>query len=199
MIIEESNLKFKFAPQVCAVKFDDCKFYRKEFNKLSSAKGVDILADSKEAFQFIEVKHCSGHEAENLWRTSVNNSRVHSAPRDLDVSNRDSLDIEVTKKVASTIACLAGAWTKAERMDKAAELQKFWRGLNDVKIPADKKKILVILFLEGNFEDSGIKSRSKKMMMSRLQDSISRKLTWLNCQVFVVDSGTYKERYFQVS
>ena len=84
-------------------------------------------------------------------------------------------------------------------MDKAAELQKFWRGLNDVKIPADKKKILVILFLEGNFEDCGIKSRSKKMMMSRLQDSISRKLTWLNCQVFVVDSGTYKERYFQVS
>ena len=59
MIIEESNLKFKFAPQVCAVKFDDCKFYRKEFNKLSSAKGVDILADSKEAFQFIEVKNCS--------------------------------------------------------------------------------------------------------------------------------------------
>ncbi len=199
MVIEESDLKFLFPSEVCAVKFDDCEFYRKEFNKLLSAKGVDILADSKEVFQFIEVKNCSGHEGENLWRTSVNNSRIHSAPRDLDVSNRDSLDIEVTKKVVSTIACLAGAWTKSGKMEKAAELRKFWFGLNDSKIPADKKKILVILFLEGNFEASGVKSRSKKMMMSRLQNSIRRKLAWLNCQVFVVDSNTYKERYFQVS
>ena len=70
MVIEESDLKFNFKPQVCAVKFDDSEFYRKEFNKLSSAKGVDILADSREVFQFIEVKNCSGHETENLWRTS---------------------------------------------------------------------------------------------------------------------------------
>ena len=68
---------------------------------------------------------------------------------------------------------------------------KFWCGLNDSKIPTDKKKILVILFLEGNFEGSGVKSRSKKMMMARLQSSINQKLAWLNCQVSVVDSGTY--------
>lgn len=37
------------------------------------------------------------------------------------------------------------------------------------------------------------------MIMKRLQDSISDKLSWLNCRVFVVDSATYKRTHFTVS
>ena len=57
-----------------------------------------------------EIKNCLGHEAENRWRTSTDNRKLDSAPRDLDVENRDSFDIEVVKKVAMTILCLFGAW-----------------------------------------------------------------------------------------
>ena len=155
-IIEESGLRFEFGEDVQAVKFDDQPFYRRAFNKLPEAKGVDILADSKEIIQLIEIKNCSGHERENMWRTSVNNSRVASVPRELDTENRNSLDIEVAKKAASTIYCIYGAWTKSEHSENAAELLDYWKGISELRL-------------------------------------------WLNCQVTVVDSSTYKERYFKVS
>lgn len=199
MVIEESDLKFEFNEDYQVVKFDDTDFYRREFNKLPAAKGVDIIANSKEVLQFIEVKNCVGHESENLWRTSVNNSKIESAPRELKVEDRDSLDIEVAKKIASSLSCLAGAWTKAEHMDKAEELVGIWKGLNDTKIPTDRKKIVVVLFLEGDFCSWGPKSRNKKMMMQRIQESLNAKLSWLNCRVQVVDSNTYKPVYFKVS
>ena len=120
--IEESNLKFSFTEGVKAIKFDDKSFYRKDFNNLPSGKGVDILADSLKLIQFIEIKNCKGHESENLWRTSINNSKISSAPHDLDVDGRESLDIEISKKVASTIVCLYGAWTKSNMSENAKEL-----------------------------------------------------------------------------
>ena len=199
MEIEESNLSFEFDNETQAIKFDDTKFYRQFFNRMPSSKGVDILADSKEMIQFIEIKNCTGHEIENMWRTSINNSKLSAAPRDLDVDDRDSLDIEVTKKVAATISCLLGAWTKSEKSEKAAELAGFWKGVSDSRIVVDKKQLLVILFLEGDFVTNAPKSRSKKAIMKRLQESINVKLSWLNCKVMVVDSDTYKERYFKVS
>ena len=113
MNIEESNLTFVFPRDITVSKFDDGKFYRKSFGKMPGGKGVDIIADSGDMLQLIEIKNCKGHEQENRWRTSVDNSKVTSAPATLDVKDRDSLDIEVAKKVASTIACLYGAWTKA--------------------------------------------------------------------------------------
>ena len=198
-IIEESGLRFEFGEDVQAVKFDDQTFYRQEFNKLPEAKGVDILADSKELIQLIEIKNCLGHERENMWRTSVNNSRIGSAPRELDTENRNSLDIEVAKKVASTINCLYGAWTKSEHSENAAKLLDYWKGISDLRLTKDKKRFMVVLFLEGDFYSEGPDSRSKKTMMKRLQDSINTKLEWLNCKVTVVDSNTYKERYFKVS
>lgn len=198
-MIEESGLRFQFEAGVRAIKFDDTGFYRKYFNKLPEGKGVDILADSKDIIQLIEIKNCLGHENENMWRTSVNNSRIQSAPRELDVESRNSLDIEVAQKVASTIACLHGAWTKSEHSENAAGLVEFWQGISDQRIARDKKRFMVVLFLEGDFNSEGPNSRSKKTMMKRLQDSISAKLEWLNCQVTVVDSSTYKERYFKVS
>ncbi|MDD4402789.1 MAG: hypothetical protein PHI24_13280 [Desulfitobacteriaceae bacterium] len=39
-------------------------------------------------------------------------------------------------------------------------------------------------------------TRSKKMIMKSLKDSIKTKLKWLNCQVDVVDLETYREDIF---
>lgn len=116
----------------------------------------------------------------------------------MDTQNRDSFDIEVAKKVASTIACLYGAWTEIKRTEKALLLKKFWKALIDPKILKDRKRIEVILFLEGDFLKDGPQSRTKKMMMKRIQESISAKLEWLNCKVFVVDSNTYKKAMFEL-
>lgn len=57
---------------------------------------------------------------------------------------------------------------------------------------------MVILFLEGDFDNPRSVTRSKKMIMERLQDSIRTKLSWLNCRVSVVDSATYNKRCFEL-
>lgn len=53
----------------------------------------------------------------------------------------------------------------------------------------------MILFLEGDF---GGKTRTKKMIMQALQNSMNKKLQWINCRVSVVDSDTYDPRLFQI-
>ena len=55
MEIREGSLCFSFVEGVSAIKFDDGEFYRKFFNQLPGAKGIDILADSKTDLQFIEI------------------------------------------------------------------------------------------------------------------------------------------------
>lgn len=197
MVIEESNLKFEFEETIKVIKFDDTEFYRHFFNKMPGAKGVDIIADSKDFIQFIEVKNCKGNETENVWRTSVDNRRYFVSGRSDE--RKDSYDIEIVKKVCSTIACLQGSWTKSEMTEKAKELQVFWKGLNDARILKDKKKIYVTLFLEGDFSANGPHSRTKMMIMKSLGDSINKKLSWLNCRVSVVDSDTYNQRMFKIS
>lgn len=197
--IKESDLKFTFSEQMTAIKFDDTKFYREAYNKLPGGKGVDIIADSDEMLQLIEVKNCSGRDVENNWRIHTNNSKISSAPAGLDVEERDSLDIEVAKKVASTIACLYGAWSKAPQSGAARELADVWRGASADAVQTSEKPILIVLFLEGNFDNPKSKTRSKKMIMKRLQDSLKAKLSWLNCRVSVVDSATYNAKCFSVS
>lgn len=197
--IEESGLKFQFDDeQYSAVKFDEMPFYRDRFNKLPGGKGVDIIANSKEILQLIEIKNCIGHEVDNIWRTSNNNTNLQAAPKELDISDRDSFDIEIAKKIASTLTCLYGAWTKSESSEKASEMAIFWDGLNVEGIKKDQKKIVIILFLEGDFDKHGPRSRSKKMIMKSIKDSIETKLSWLNCRVTVVDSSTYKKKYFEI-
>lgn len=148
--------------------------------------------------QFIEIKNCLGHESENVWRTSIDNRRLESAPRDLDAESRNSLDIEVTQKVASTITCFYGAWTESQHTESGFELSVLWEKLISNQIPKDKKQLLVILFLEGNFGENGPKGRTKTMVMKRIQESIKKKLAWLNCRVIVVDSNTYSKSLFKV-
>ena len=62
MEINESNLTFSFADGTTVIKFDNTDFYRKVFNKLPGSKGVDIIADSNDMLQLIEIKNCTGHE-----------------------------------------------------------------------------------------------------------------------------------------
>lgn len=103
MEINESNLTFSFADGTTVIKFDNTDFYRKVFNKLPGSKGVDIIADSNDMLQLIEIKNCTGHESENRWRISIDNSKLSSAPNTLEIADRDSLDIEIAKKVAATM------------------------------------------------------------------------------------------------
>lgn len=196
--IEESNLLFSFDDSYDVIKLDDKAFYRRYFNSMPGAKGVDIVADSDEIIHLVEIKNCLGHEAENRWRISIDNSKLGSAPRGLDVDNRDSFDIEVTKKVAMSILCLFGAWTKVQGTETAKELETYWSGMTTTRIQLDQKQIVVTLFLEGNF-DQIAQSRTKRMVMKRIQESIRKKLSWLNCKVLVVDSITYKSKFFMVS
>lgn len=39
---------------------------------------------------------------------------------------------------------------------------------------------------------------SKKKIMKDLQDSMNKKLKWLNCRASVVDSHTYNQKVFRV-
>lgn len=198
MEIKEGNLTFNFGEHIRAVKFDDTNFYRKKFNRLPGGKGVDIIADSRDHLQLIEVKNCTGYEADNVWRTSTNNSRVSSDPKDPSFGE-DSFDIEVAKKVTATLSCLYGAWTKQQGSDSAKELSELWAGACSAAIPNDKKQLFIILFLEGSFGFPGPESRSKRTIMKNLQDSINSKLSWLNCRVSVVDSATYPKKLFEVN
>ncbi len=196
MEIKEGSLTFSFSSDYSVIKFDDTSFYRKKFNHLPSGKGVDIIANNSDWFLFIEIKDCRGHESENAWRTSTDNSKISTAPANVDPNSRDSLDIEVAKKIASTITCMYGAWSKKEQIATTSDLLPYWSELNSTSIPTFNKQIRVILYLEGEF---GSAARSKKMIMQRLQQSIESKLAWLNCKVFVVDSDTYQHRFFDVT
>lgn len=179
----ESKLDFTFTDR--AIKFDDTRFYELFKSYLPNGKGVDFLSINQNAYIMLEVKNCIGYEKENAWRTKTNFTNK---------KGEDSFDIEVAKKVAGTLACLAGAGI-AYNMGDADELKPYFLELASTKYGKGKKVLQIVLFLEGDF---GSKTRSKKMIMKRIQDKISEKLKWLNCTVHVVDSDTYKKKGYSV-
>ena len=113
MVLTEGELQFTF-PGEKAIKFDDTEFYRKRFNKLSGAKGVDFICDTDDFLMLLEVKDCLGNEAENGWRIAIDNTKVATSPTSVDTEGRESFDNEVAHKVAMTISCLLGAQTFGE-------------------------------------------------------------------------------------
>ena len=193
MVISESGLDFIFDDSYDVVKFDDTDFYRKYFSAMPEGKGVDILGRSDDVIFLIEIKNCTGDEHNNTWRTGVDNSLLNKVKGDQDIDGRESLDIEMAKKTAMTFDCIYGSWTVSKRVTD--ELSSFWKDMTSTKIQNDKKTIMVMLFLEGDFNT---RTRTKKAMMSRIQDSIKKKLRWLNCKISVVDTKTYNNRYFEV-
>ena len=94
-----------------------------------------------------------------------------------------------------TIAALNGAKSFEKRKECVTELNPFYKFITNDSIADDEKKKYVILFLEGDF---GSKTWSKRMIMKSLQDSMNKKLQWINCRVSVVDSDTYDSRIFQI-
>ena len=129
-------------------------------------------------------------------RIAPDNKKKETASTTLDLTGRDSLDIEVTQKVAMTIASMIGAKSFGDKKDCLSEFDKFIQFLSSESFSDDSKKKYVILFLEGDF---GSKTRSKKMIMQSLQDSMNRKLRWFNCRVSVVDSDSYDPKVFQIT
>lgn len=109
VIKEESGLKFGFPDGDSVVKFDDTKFYRNSFNALPESKGVDFISTGQDAISFIEVKNCLGDEGNNRWRIAPDNQKHDTTATNNDVTGRDSFDIEVSQKVAMTLAALSGA------------------------------------------------------------------------------------------
>ena len=194
-IKEESRLKFAFPENDTVIKFDDTKFYRDYFNKLPEAKGVDFISVNKNKIAFIEVKNCTGDEGNCRWRIAPNNQKRNTTHTTVNVEGRDSLDIEVAQKMAMTVAALVGAKSFGNRKECLEELETFIRFLSNDKFSDSSKKKYVILFLEGNF---GGHTRTKKMIMKELQDSMNKKLQWIDCRVSVVDSDTYNPEIFQV-
>ena len=194
-IREESRLKFQFAENDTVIKFDDTKFYRDYFNKLPGAKGVDFISVAKNKIAFIEVKNCTGDEGNNRWRIVPNNRKRNTTHTSVDVEGRDSLDIEMAQKTAMTIAALVRAKSFGNTKECLNELKEYIQFLSEDSFSGDLKKKYVILFLEGDF---GGRTRTKKMIMKGLQDSMNKKLRWINCRVSVVDSNTYDPKIFQM-
>ena len=194
-IKEESRLKFQFAENDIVIKFDDTKFYRDYFNKLPEAKGVDFISVDKDKIAFIEVKNCTGDEGNCRWRIAPNNQKKNTTHTVVNVEGRDSLDIEVAQKTAMTVAALTGAKSFGDTKECLEELKEYIQFLSSDRFSDDSKKKYVILFLEGDF---GSRTRSKKMIMKELQDSMNKKLQWINCRVSVVDSDTYNPKIFRI-
>ena len=191
MDVYEGGLKFSFRDEYNVTKFDDTSFYRKYFNRLPYSKGLDFIADSSSEILMVEVKNCKGNEAQNRWRTEVNRTKSTTH----DVIADDSFDIEIAQKVAMSISCLVGASTKSSLADSASTLMPFYKGITSSKITSGQKRVKVIFLLEGDFD---LKTRSKAMIMQRIQESLRKKLHWLNCAVQVVDSKTVSDNCFVV-
>lgn len=194
-IREESGLKFGFPDENIAIKFDDTKYYRDLFNALPGSKGVDFISAGKDAISFIEVKNCLGDEGNCRWRIFPNNQKRDTTSTKVDVQGRESLDIEVSQKVAMTLAALAGARSFGDKKSSLDELKEIITTVFSEDSADDTKTKYVILFLEGNF---GGHTRTKKMIMENLQRSMNTKMRWLNCKVSVVDSSTYNKDIFQI-
>ena len=92
-----------------------------------------------------------------------------------------------------TVAALVGAKSFGNTKECLNELKESIQFLSGDSFSNDSKRKYVILFLEGNF---GTKTRTKKMIMKDLQDSMNKKLRWINCRVSGVD--TYDPRIFQI-
>ena len=133
MVLTEGELQFTF-PGERAIKFDDTEFYRKRFNKLTGAKGVDFICDTDNFLILLEVKDCLGNEAENGWRIAIDNTKVDTSPTPVDTEGRESFDNEVAHKVAMTISCLLGAQTFGEnRPFQQGELIPYAKALENEK------------------------------------------------------------------
>ncbi len=100
--------------------------------KLPEAKGIDFIINDNNDLIFLEVKDCCGYKRENLYRIRIN----------FNENKKISLDIEVAKKMESTISCLAGAYTRKESCKTAEKFSELCENLKLSKIQTGKKTIM---------------------------------------------------------
>lgn len=177
MIIRETDLCFEFVDNVEAIKFDDNSYYRNRFNNIRESKAVDILAYGDKVFLFIEIKDFKGYEIQNYRRLKVNYIN----------NGEESLDYEVSKKVAMTLSCIFGAAMSGEE-----NISPFFEKLTQ-KMNSNSKdiRINIILFLEGNFKDS---TRTFKA----ITDSLKKKLCWLPLDTKIIVENIEMHNKFDV-
>ena len=179
MEIYESGMIFSFQDGIEAVKYDDHPFYSQHYNHIDGGKGVDILAAGDSSVLFIEVKNCTGTaENQDKWRRQYSGTK-----------NMDTLASEIAGKVAHTCACLTGAATYGERNKTGQELMPYLSHQNISQIASLKKKLYVLLYLEGDFSCF---TRPNKTIYGEIRKRIAKRLDWLNCKVDVVSTETQK-------
>lgn len=182
----ESKLCFDFSESYAVTKFDDTPYYRNAFNVMPGSKAVDFIAVNEDFFILIEVKNCTGHELDNLWRIAPNNLNQDIRPESTNTDDRDSLDIEVAQKVAMTCAALTGVYSGPLPKRRAGELLSFAESLYDASLREEKRKIIVVLLLEGQFNHC---TRDGQTVRQRLKLSLDKKLKWLNSVNYVCDTA----------
>lgn len=186
MEMNEGSLCFEFLDGFKSIKFDNTSYYRNRFNHLPESKGVDFLAVNKNSVIMIEVKDCLGYEEDNRWRTAIDNKKIDSRGKVCGNTDEDTFDIEISKKVAMSIACIIGA--ARSDIDDAKDYKKYTRIISECDIR-------IIFLLEGNFSTP---SRPKTAIMKQIKDSIHKKLSWLKCKIFVEDIEHTTGKYFHV-
>lgn len=185
MEINESDLHFTFRDGVTAIKYDDEPFYRKLYNAIDGSKGVDIIADGNNDIYIIEIKNCEGTaENQDSWRRHYSGT-----------NNMETFAEEIAQKVSHTCAGLVGAATFGQRNKQAERVLPFAKALQTDRIAALEKKLIIVLFLEGDFS---CKTRSNEMIYRDIQNRIRKRLRWLNCYVTVVSTKTYSDKDFTV-
>lgn len=196
MRIEESGIVFDFDDHLAVEKFDDTGYYQNYFKKLTGGKGVDFILKSEDTLMLIEVKNCSGHEGDNRWRIYPDNSKRDRTATMVDTEDRDSLDIEIPKKIAMTLACLCGAHSQPQFQTHSDVLKKYSDFIMTNNISYGTNKIKVVLFLEGNFASERI---PQKAILTNLSNQIKKKLSWLKCKVLVENIESHHNSFYTAS
>lgn len=187
----ESNILFTFPDNYHVIKFDESSFYRSFFNYLPGGKGVDFIVDTDSSILLIEVKNCRNHERENRKRTRT---RGTNRTANAETAVSDFFEDEIPAKIAMSLSCLIGAYTKRQNTPCAQELDPYFQAIISDGIANPQKDIVIIFVLEGDF---GCRTRTKGMIMDRIQDNIRKALKWLSVKkVHVVDTNTYRGRDF---
>lgn len=187
--IAEGNLLFEFDEGVNVIKFDETVYYKIFKDCMEGNKGVDFLAYDDSHFIIIEVKDFTGYE----------NNKTNIKRLMTDVPNFETLDIEMSEKVRSSVAAIFGGHIKQDAI--IHEYFEVLRGKvlkNNEFVPI----IDVILFIEGDIEKMVGKKgvhQETRIAFKSIQDKLKRQLKWLTDRVSVENIELRRaQRFFEV-
>jgi len=187
--ITEGNLLFEFDEGVNVVKFDETEYYKYFKDCMDGNKGVDFLAYNDKHFVLIEIKDFTGSENDK-----TNIKRLMTSIPDFE-----TLDIEMSEKVRSTIAAVLGGHVKQDIV-----IDEYFGALRGKILKSGEfvPTIDVILFIEGDIEKmvgkKGVHQETRIAFRS-IQDKLKRKLKWLTDRVSVENIQLRRaQRFFEV-